>query len=232
MRKVTVSFVMSVRLSAWNNSVPAGRILIKFYIWIFFENLPRKFKFHQNMTRITGTLLEYQYTLLITSLWILLRTRNVSDKSCRESQNTGFVGKNPPPPPPKSCRLWDNVGKYGRAGQATDVSIARRMHFARRKIKATATLRICNICCFFRATVVTRTLLYALFLNKIILILTGVSWVQIDIFMDPPWFVMGVFCWASLTQEKRGSACLLGTRSSCWWRVLVTLLITAKLHCM
>ena len=26
--------------------------------------------------------------------------------------------------PRKSCRLWDNVGKYGRAGQATDDSVA------------------------------------------------------------------------------------------------------------
>jgi hypothetical protein len=136
------------------------------------------------------------------------------------------------PPPRKSCRLWDNMEKYGRARQATDGSIARRMRFVRRKIKATATLRVCKICCFSKATVVTRTLLNALCLNKIVLILTGVSWVQIDIFMDPTWFVMSVFCWASLTQELRGSACLLGTRSSCWWRVLVTLLITTQLHCV
>jgi hypothetical protein len=25
-----------------------------------------------------------------------------------------------PPPPRKSCHLWDNVEKYGTAGQATD----------------------------------------------------------------------------------------------------------------
>jgi hypothetical protein len=30
----------------------------------------------------------------------------------------------------KSCRLWDNVEKYGRARQATDDNIIRRMRFA------------------------------------------------------------------------------------------------------
>jgi len=29
----------------------------------------------------------------------------------------------------KSCRLWDNLEKYGRAGQATDDKITRHMHF-------------------------------------------------------------------------------------------------------
>jgi len=79
MRKAIVSFVMSVRLSAWNNSVPAGRIFIKFYVWIFFEKLPRKFKFHHNLTRITGTLREDLRTLTI-SRSALLRMQNVSDK--------------------------------------------------------------------------------------------------------------------------------------------------------
>jgi hypothetical protein len=30
----------------------------------------------------------------------------------------------------KSCRLWDNVEKYGTARQATDDNIIRRMRFA------------------------------------------------------------------------------------------------------
>jgi hypothetical protein len=51
--KATSSFVsvrpsvrLSFRLSAWNDSAPTGRILMKFYIWAFAENLPRKFSFH------------------------------------------------------------------------------------------------------------------------------------------------------------------------------------------
>ena len=39
----------------------------------------------------------------------------------------------------KSHRLWDNVGKYGRAGQATDDNIIRRMRIACWLIKATNT---------------------------------------------------------------------------------------------
>jgi hypothetical protein len=39
----------------------------------------------------------------------------------------------------KSCRLWDNVEKYGTAGQTTDDNIIRRMRFACWINKATAT---------------------------------------------------------------------------------------------
>jgi len=81
----------SVRLSAWNNSAPTGRIFMKFDIQVFFENLSRKFKFHYNRTRITGTLRDDQYTLMIISRSILLRIRKFSDKSCRENRNTHFV---------------------------------------------------------------------------------------------------------------------------------------------
>jgi hypothetical protein len=45
LRKATVSFVTSVRLSAWNNLAVTGRILMKFYISVFFENPWRKLKF-------------------------------------------------------------------------------------------------------------------------------------------------------------------------------------------
>ena len=43
---VRLSVPLSARLSAWNNSVPTGRIFMKFDILVFFENKPRKFKFH------------------------------------------------------------------------------------------------------------------------------------------------------------------------------------------
>ena len=39
MDKATIVFVMSVRPSAWKNSVPTERIFSKFGIWVFFENL-------------------------------------------------------------------------------------------------------------------------------------------------------------------------------------------------
>jgi hypothetical protein len=58
---VRPSICQFVRLSVWNNSTPTGRILMKFYIYAFFENLPRKFDFHWNPTRITDTLHFWQY---------------------------------------------------------------------------------------------------------------------------------------------------------------------------
>ena len=58
---------------------------------------------------------------LIISRSVLLRMRNVSDKSCRENQNTHFVFSNFFQ---KSCLLGDNVEKYSRVGQGTDDNMA------------------------------------------------------------------------------------------------------------
>jgi hypothetical protein len=70
---------------------------------------------------------------MIVSCWIFSRMRIVSDKSCRENRNTHFVFNFFW----KSCYLWDNVKKYGRAGQATDDNITQRMCFACWITKAT-----------------------------------------------------------------------------------------------
>ena len=43
------------------------------------------------MTRITGTLHEDQQTFFIISHSVLLRMRNFSEKSCRQTKNTHFV---------------------------------------------------------------------------------------------------------------------------------------------
>ena len=74
---------------------------------------------------MAGSLHEDQYTFLITSRSFLLRMRNVSDKSCRENQNTSFVFSTlSSPPPRKLCRLWDKVKECCRSGQATGDSVA------------------------------------------------------------------------------------------------------------
>jgi hypothetical protein len=89
LRKATISFVTSVRLSAWNNLAPNGRIFMTFDIPVLFENLFGKFKFYCNLTRVMSTLHEDQYTFLIIFRSDLLRMRNITDKSCREkSQHT------------------------------------------------------------------------------------------------------------------------------------------------
>ena len=88
--KATISF-QSVRPSACNNSSPTTRIFKTFHIWESVEDAPRKFKLHSNLTTITCTLHEDRYTFVIISRSVLLRMRNVSDRSYRENQNTHFV---------------------------------------------------------------------------------------------------------------------------------------------
>jgi len=46
LRKATISFVMSVCMSAWNKSTPIGRIFMKFRIRVFFVKLSRKLKYY------------------------------------------------------------------------------------------------------------------------------------------------------------------------------------------
>ena len=46
LKKVNMSFIMSVHLSTWYNSAPTGRISMKFDIWVLFENMLGKFRFH------------------------------------------------------------------------------------------------------------------------------------------------------------------------------------------
>jgi len=80
--KVIISFIMSVCLSMWNNSAPTGLVFMKFDIWGFSKNLLRKFRLHSNWKRITGTLHRTDLrTFMVISRWILLRMRNVSDRS-------------------------------------------------------------------------------------------------------------------------------------------------------
>jgi hypothetical protein len=114
-----LSFRLSVRSSARKNSAPTVRIFTIFDIWIFFENLSRKFNFHSNLTKITDTLHEYQHTFLITSHSILLRMRNVSDKIVEEIKtqilcSITFLRK--------SCLYEIMWKKYERARQATDAN--------------------------------------------------------------------------------------------------------------
>jgi hypothetical protein len=127
---------MSVCRSAWNNSAPTGRIFMKFDVWVCFENLSRKLKFHSNLTRQMCTLHEDLRISMTVSRWILLRMRNFSDKVVAKMKthilcSITFLLK--------FCRLWDNVEKYGKARNATDYNIIRRMRFSCWITKATNT---------------------------------------------------------------------------------------------
>jgi hypothetical protein len=100
---------LSVRLSV----LPHGTIRLQldgfswnFDVWVFFENLSRKFKFSQNLTRLS-TLRDDQYTFLITC-----RSRTASYKTVEKIKThilrTIIFSSR------KSCLLWGNVEKYFR----------------------------------------------------------------------------------------------------------------------
>jgi hypothetical protein len=121
-----MSVCLSVRLFAWNNSAPTGRIFMEFDISLFFKCV-EKIQVSLKSDNNNGTLHEDLCTFMVISRLIFLRMRNVSDRSCTENKEhilysiTFFR---------KSCRLWDKVEKFGRAGQGTDDNIIRRMRFA------------------------------------------------------------------------------------------------------
>jgi hypothetical protein len=95
---------------------------------------------------------------LIISRWILLEWKMFQTKVLKKIKThilcsiTFFL---------KSCRLWDNMERYGTARQATDDNITRLMRFACWVTKDTDTHAeyLIIIIAFHTATMVTRTLL-------------------------------------------------------------------------
>jgi hypothetical protein len=124
MRKVSILFVVSVLLSiclsAWNNSTFSERIFMTFDIWVFFF-------WKRN---VSYKVVDKLKTLILFSVKFLR----------------------------KSCLLWENVGKYNKAGEATDDSIigARALHAGYLRLQTQA-FGICNTYWIFAATVVART---------------------------------------------------------------------------
>jgi hypothetical protein len=83
----------------------------------------RQFKFHYNVTRITGTLHEDLCTFMVTSRWILLRMRNIWDKYCRENQGTHLYSNSFFP---KTVSLMRKCGKvwYSETGHSRQYNMA------------------------------------------------------------------------------------------------------------
>jgi hypothetical protein len=130
LRKSTFSFhyfflpsaYTSVCLSVCNDSSRAREIFIKFYIWVFFENLSGKCKFDCNLKK-NGTLCEGIRKFVLISFWIFVIMRNILNKfvekiKTRILSRTNFF-------PPKISRLWNNVEKYSRERQASEESLIR-----------------------------------------------------------------------------------------------------------
>jgi hypothetical protein len=86
-QKATICFVMSVRPSACPHA--ATRFILHELSWksgisIFFEKISTKHLFHENLSRIKGTLHKNLCTFIIISHSDLPRLRNISDKTCLE----------------------------------------------------------------------------------------------------------------------------------------------------
>jgi hypothetical protein len=75
---------------------PLNEFLINLMFEDFSNTCHERSNLIKNLAIIKGgsTLHEFECTFMIIRRWILLRTRNVSDKSCRENQNTHFVFNN------------------------------------------------------------------------------------------------------------------------------------------
>ena len=104
-----------VCLSAWNK---VASYWTDFHeIQVLFENLQREIQVRlKSDTSSALFALRPKCICVIIAFWTALIRRSASDRTCRETQI--------------SCRFWDIVEKYGRAGQATDDDIIRRMRFA------------------------------------------------------------------------------------------------------
>ena len=152
------SFVISGRLlvnPAWNSWAPTERIFMKFD---YFSKLFKKIQVSLKSDKNKG----YVKTSVRTSAIIyrrILRARKFATKNLEKIKTrilcsmTFFLRK--------SCRLWNNVWKYGRARQDTDDCINYTAHaHAHCRLDTEDykhALRICNTYCFSTATVVTRT---------------------------------------------------------------------------
>ena len=74
-------------------------------------------------------------TFMTIARWIIFRMRNVSDKVVDEIKIHIFC---PVIFFRKSCRLWENVGKYGGATEAADDNMATRYMLINKATRAQA----------------------------------------------------------------------------------------------
>jgi hypothetical protein len=87
LRIATIGFMMS-ECPRGTHRLPLDWFSLNFIRKALCENLSRKFSFHYNLTRITGTLHDDQFAFML--LFQLIIMGNITDKSCRENQNTYF----------------------------------------------------------------------------------------------------------------------------------------------
>jgi hypothetical protein len=122
--KATISFVTSVCQHGTTRLPPDRFSWNLIFEYLLFrkavENSLVALKSHMNNGYCTWQTL---YIFIISRSFLLI-TRNISDQSCRENQNTHFKFNYLFFPPRISRYLLDNVGKYSRAGKATEGNMA------------------------------------------------------------------------------------------------------------
>jgi len=136
LRKAAISFVRSACPCTWNNLGITGRIFVKFGLWVFFRNSVKKSSCIKIWKDKRAPYLKtcvhlWSYLAQYFLEWEMFRTKVVDKIKTHISYSVTF--------PRKLYRLWDNVGKFCRLGQATDDNIIQRMRFACWITKATDT---------------------------------------------------------------------------------------------
>jgi hypothetical protein len=149
----------SVCPSAWNNSNATERIFTKCDISAFFRKPVEKIQVQYIPTCVAGTSHEDICVFMTTSRSITLKMRKFSDKAVDETKIhnsysiTSFR---------KSCHFWDEVEKYGTAGEAINDKIIRSVRNECWITKTTHThthththTQICNTYYFSTAPIIT-----------------------------------------------------------------------------
>jgi hypothetical protein len=77
-----------------DNSTPTGRILMKFDLFASFRKSVEKIQISLKSDKNKGYFTWNVFTFMTISHWILLRIRNVLDKSCREKENAHCISNN------------------------------------------------------------------------------------------------------------------------------------------
>jgi len=147
-----MSVCLSVRLSSWKNSSPSGRIFMKFDIQ-YISKICWEIQVPLKSDKYDGCF-TWRPMYIFDHIWFgsSCTEKRLRLKLQRKSKlnfifNIFFR---------KSCRLWDNVERYCRAGQATDDNMT-HAHCMLVIKGYKHILRICNTYCFTSATMVTRT---------------------------------------------------------------------------
>jgi hypothetical protein len=126
LQKVAISYIKSVCLYVCPSVCPRGKTQLplddfnKIWYLNICQKSVKKTQVSLNSDKNNRYFIWRPIHIFFIYCSFLLTMRNISDKICREYQNTHFMFNNCFW---KLCDLWDNVEKYCRAGKATDYNM-------------------------------------------------------------------------------------------------------------